>query len=252
MEQAEAVGDAPADPLLLFSLLFGLWAANYVAFDGDVCRDLSAQFLALAEKQGTAGLRMVGHRLMGQSLLLTGAIAESRVHYDQTIGLYQSAAHRQLAARFGQDVRVATLCVRSLALWALGYPNAALLDSEQALIEAREIGHAATLMYALALLPWTHLFCGNYARANVMGDELIGLADEKGTPYWRAYGMVLTGSVSALTGHTSDAIATLSAGALAYAPQEQLDTCQFTLRTWRRHTQTLDNWRTLGTGFAQP
>ena len=35
------------------------------------------------------------------------------------------------------------------ALWMLGYPEAALADAEQALKDAREIGQAATLMYAL-------------------------------------------------------------------------------------------------------
>ena len=48
IEQAEALGEPPEDPLVLFSVLYGVWAANVVAFDGDVCRDLAAQFLALA------------------------------------------------------------------------------------------------------------------------------------------------------------------------------------------------------------
>ena len=53
IEQAEALGEPPEDPLLLFSVLYGFWVANYVAFNGDVMRELAAQFLALAEKQGT-------------------------------------------------------------------------------------------------------------------------------------------------------------------------------------------------------
>ena len=52
IEQAEALGEPPEDPLLLFSVLYGFWVANYVAFNGDALRELAAQFLALAEKQG--------------------------------------------------------------------------------------------------------------------------------------------------------------------------------------------------------
>ena len=92
---------------------------------------------------------MIGHRLMGTSLLVTGDIAEGRVHFDQAIALYDPAEHRPLATRFGQDTRVAILSYRSLALWLLGYPEAALADAEHALKDAREIGQAATLMYAL-------------------------------------------------------------------------------------------------------
>ena len=68
IEQAEALGEPPEDPLLLFSVLYGFWVANYVAFNGDVMRDLAAQFLALAEKQGATVPLMIGHRLMGISL----------------------------------------------------------------------------------------------------------------------------------------------------------------------------------------
>ena len=43
-------------------MLYGFWVANAVAFNGDVVRDLAAQFLALAEKQRAAIPLMVGHR----------------------------------------------------------------------------------------------------------------------------------------------------------------------------------------------
>ena len=104
IEQAEALGEPPEDPLLLFSVLYGFWVANYVAFNGDVMRELAAQFLALAEKQGATVPLMIGHRLMGTSLLHTGDIAEGRAHYDQAIALYDPAEHRPLATRFGQDI----------------------------------------------------------------------------------------------------------------------------------------------------
>ena len=109
IEQAEALGEPPEDPLLLFSVLYGFWVANYVAFNGDVVRDLAAQFLALAEKQGATVPLMIGHRLMGTSLVHTGDIAEGRAHYDQALALYDPAEHRPLATRFGQDVGVISL-----------------------------------------------------------------------------------------------------------------------------------------------
>ena len=40
-----------------------------MAFNGDVLRELAAQFLALAEKQGATVPLMIGHRLMAMSLL---------------------------------------------------------------------------------------------------------------------------------------------------------------------------------------
>ena len=130
IEQAEALGEPPEDPLLLYSVLYSFWVANIVAFNGDVIRELAAQFLALAEQQRATVPLMIGHRLMGMSLVGTGAIAEGREHLDRAIALYNPAEHRPLATRFGQDLGVSILSYRSLALWFLGYPNAALAAAD--------------------------------------------------------------------------------------------------------------------------
>jgi predicted ATPase len=68
--------------------------------------------------------------------------AEGLLYNDQALALYDPVEDRPLATRFLQDPRVLNLMSRSGALWELGYPEAALADAEQALSEAREIGHA--------------------------------------------------------------------------------------------------------------
>ena len=216
IERAEKLGEPPEDPLLLFSVLYGFWVASYVAFNGDVMCNLSAQFLALAEKQAATVPLMIGHRIMGSSLLLTGDIAQGRVHYDQAIAHYDPAKHRPLATRFGQDVGVAILSYRSWALWMLGYPEAALADAERSLKDAREIAQAATLMYALGHLPLTHILCGNNAAANAQANEVVALADEKVAGLWKAAGMMNQGCVLALTGQASDAVQTIISGITAF------------------------------------
>ena len=149
IEQAKALGEPLDDPLLLFSVLYGVWVANSVAFHGDKVRELAAQFLTLAEKQRATVPLMIGHRVMGFSLLMTGDLAESRTHLDQAVALYNPAEHRPLATRFGVDTGMLVLCYQSWALWMLGYPEAALADIDHALKNAREIGQAATLMFGL-------------------------------------------------------------------------------------------------------
>ena len=216
IEQAEAHGESPEDPLLLFTVLYGFWVANIVAFNGDAMRELAAQFLALAEQQGTTAPLMIGHRLMGWSLLHIGEIAKGRVHLDRAIALHSPAEHRPLATRFGHDSGTAILCCRSLALWFLGYPEAALKDTVDALKNARELGQAATLMYALVLISFTHFQCGNYATANAQLDELVALADEKGALFWKAWGTMQRGCALASTGKFSDAVHAINSGITAW------------------------------------
>jgi class 3 adenylate cyclase/predicted ATPase len=227
IKRAEGLGERPEDPLLPFSVLYGFWVANYVAFNADAMRELAAQFLALAEKQGPPSSLMLGHRLMGHSLLNLGDPAEGRAHLDRAIALYDPAEHRALATRFGQDSRVTILSRRSLAHWLLGYPDAALADADHAINDARETGHAATLMYALAIGgPLTHVLCGSYAAATAQADEIVALADEKGALLWRTLGMMDQGLLFALTGKPSHAVELLvsgidgwrSAGSAAFLP----------------------------------
>jgi predicted ATPase len=216
IEQAEAQGEPPEDPLLLFSVLWAFFVANFVAFNGDVCRDLAAQFLALAEKQRATVPIMVGHRIMGLSLLHTGDIVGGRGHLDRAIGLYDPAEHRPLATRFGQDVGVSALIFRTLALWLLGYPEAAIGDADDALKMAREIGQGATLMHTLGHGPATYTLCGSYAPALANTQELLVLAEEMGSPFWKASGLMNKGSVLALTGRASDATEMLISGISAW------------------------------------
>ena len=216
IEQAEAMGEPPEDSLLFFSVLYAFWVANYVAFSGDVVRSLAAQFLALAEKQGATVPLMIGHRLKAISLASTGDIAEGRAHYDRALALYDPAEHRPLAMRFGQDAGVTVLCHRSWALFCLGYPEAALADAQNAFKDAREIGHAATLMHALAYASFTHIQCGNYLTANALVDELVALADEKGALLWKAIGMTHQGWLFARTGKALDAVHMITSGVNAW------------------------------------
>jgi predicted ATPase len=212
IEQADAFGEAPEDPLLLFSVLYGFWVANVVAFNGDVARELAAQFLALAARQGATVPLMLGQRLMGISLLYTGDIADGRAYLDRALARYDIAEHRQLATRFGQDIRVTILANRSLAQWALGYPEAALVDIDQMLKDAREIGQAGTLMYSLFYALITHFYCGDFATANAQANELVALSDEKDSLTWKSGELFLKGCLLTLTGNASTAIQMITSG----------------------------------------
>ena len=215
IEQAEALGESPDDPLLLFSIMQNFWAASYVAFNGDRMRQLASQFLALAEKQANKTQLATGHRLVGTSLLATGNLEVSRKHLERALALYDPAAHRALATRF-LDVRVLALASRCVTLWMLGFPKAALLDVEHALTNARQIGQVALLMYAEGHASLPLIFSGSYAKASMIAEELVKLADETHTAYWQACGAIHQGAILSLTGNASDAVGMIAAGIAKY------------------------------------
>jgi predicted ATPase len=93
-----------------------------------------------------------------------------------------------------------------------------MADADRALRDAREIGHAATLMYALVHASLAHSYCGIYAAANAEAAEDVALANEIGSLFWAAFGTTAQGFVSALTGKVSDAVQTIASGLAALRP----------------------------------
>jgi predicted ATPase len=214
---------------LLLSALFGQWLVNFISFNGDVARELAARFLAIGEKDKTAVPLMIGHRTMGCSLALMGDLVQSRAHYDEALALYRPAAHRRLMTRFGQDLRVTCLCFRSMSLWLLGYPETALKDADRALEEARQIDHAATLMFTLNFPIMVNAYCGNYDAADRFIGELLALAEQKGAPFRKAEGVLRGGYLLTLRGKAADAVEMVtsgidlwrSAGSTIFTPEQE-------------------------------
>ena len=143
---------------------------------------------------------------MGHSLFCTGEFVEAKAHFDKGLVLYNAAEHRPLATRFSVDSRIAILCYRSWASWVLGYPAAAISDADQAVGDARDIGQAGSLMYALLLAPFTHTFCGNCATATPLVNEVTALADEKGSLVTRAIATLVQAEIFALNDNATAAL----------------------------------------------
>ncbi|MCK1641784.1 AAA family ATPase [Bradyrhizobium sp. 157] len=253
IEQAEQLGESPDDPSLLLSALFGQWIVNFINFDGDAARELASRFLQLGEQEGAAVPLLIGHRTMASTLALRGDLVEAKAHYDEALSLYRPAEHRRLMTRFGQDLRVTCLAFRSMASWLLGYPQAALNDAECALMEARQIEHAATLMFTLNFPILVNTYCGNYHAANEHLKDLVALAEEKGAPFRKAEGVLRRGYILTLTGSAKavEIVTTgidlwRSAGSTIFTPEQE-----FMLAIAHADSGQFDDaWRCIGNAMA--
>jgi class 3 adenylate cyclase/predicted ATPase len=153
------------------------------------------------------------HIAFGNALTLMGDFVDGKEHFDRALAIYDPAEHRPLTTRSGRDVGVTLLSVRSGCLWMLGYPEASRNESERAINEAREIGHAATLMFALDWASWRQMNCGAYAEAQSLLDELAALADEKDASLFRKATLIaFRGLLFAETGNASEAVQAITSG----------------------------------------
>ena len=71
-------------------------------------------------------------------------------------------------------------------------------------------------MYALNVTSLILVLCGNHVTANIQCEELIALADEKGSAFWKAFGMLRQGYLVALAGKASDAVHVITSGITAF------------------------------------
>jgi len=244
IQQAAARGEPPEDPLLLFSVLYAFWNANLLDFNGDVVRELAAQFLALAKGQGATVPLMIAHRLMGNSLLFTGEMAEGRARLGRAFELYDPVAHRSLATRFGQDVGVAILSWLHLTLWLLGHPEASHACVNQALALAHEIGQAGTLLYAESWAATTQIVSADYSAAQAQLDRLLATAEEKGSSFWEEAAIGWQAVLLVLTGKAATGVPVIAArsGPTMFRPLR----LSYLATGWTDLGQFGDAWRCIG------
>jgi predicted ATPase len=109
------------------------------------------------------------------------------------------------------------LGLRSNVLWFLGYPEAAVVDANKGVKEARDFDHAGNMFQALHNAVITHFLCGNYAAVEALANELFALAEEqKSVVQWKPVGLLYRGWAFAGTGRTSEAVQLITPSLTAF------------------------------------
>ena len=155
---------------------------------------------------------MIGHRLMGTSLLFAGDFVESRAHLDRAFALYDPIEHRPLATRFGQDTAVTTFRLAvygRMVRWLSRRRPEGRRSRSRGRAQDRPSGN---VMVALTCAAWTYNLCRYYAGASSLLTELTILADEKGAAMWTAFRMLLQGWLFSMTHKAAEATEMITAG----------------------------------------
>jgi hypothetical protein len=106
-----------AGTILQFSVLYGIWVAQYLGGNPATAIEQGNEFLSLAQSQTQSGLLLVGHRLVDSALVFAGRnYATALSHLDRAVELYRPEEHRELASRFGADIGITAQCAGALAL----------------------------------------------------------------------------------------------------------------------------------------
>ncbi|MDX1415769.1 MAG: AAA family ATPase [Candidatus Promineifilaceae bacterium] len=148
-DQARQLAEQTGDTSQVFPLLYGKWTVHASQAEHQDALKLGELLMDLANRQSDASMLMMGHRLVGISLLILGQAQISRTYLEQALALYDPPEHESLAFRYGQNPRVSIQVYLSLGLWLLGYPDQALHLAGQAIAYAHQLNHVNTLAYVM-------------------------------------------------------------------------------------------------------
>ena len=186
----------------LFPVLYGLCLYHLYAAELADARRAADRLLNLAEASNDRGLSFFAHRAAGVSALPAGEFSRARAHLKEALALYDPREHKSPAFVYAFDPRVVCLDYLARALLPLGFPDQALAVNDEAVAEARRVGHRNGLA-----LP---LFFGSVIR-QILGDregvqlrclELARVASEAGFHFWQAGATILNAWTIAEAGNT--------------------------------------------------
>ena len=176
-----------------FSMLRGLWAADFVGGRPKAALNYAHEFLSLAQSQSDSRMLATGHWLVGRVLITIGDYRAATLHLQRAVATYRAGEHPPFDPRFGADIGVTAIAGWTLALWHGGYPNQAFEAASEALRRARQLRHPHTLAYALLIIGVVAISARKTAETEDLAKQLIAVADEHRFAFFSGCGQIFQG-----------------------------------------------------------
>jgi predicted ATPase/class 3 adenylate cyclase len=189
-ELCQQVGETPQ----LFPALWGLCLFHSGRGEFQTARELGEQLLNLARSVQDPALLLEAHHPLWAISLLLGELAAAREHSEQAIALYDSQRHRSLAFLYGgHDPGECCRDFAAWALWLLGYPDQALVRSQEALMLAHDLSHPASVANALVFAAIVHQLYRESQAVQERAEAALTLLTDQGFSYWLVHATILRG-----------------------------------------------------------
>jgi class 3 adenylate cyclase len=160
----------------LIPVLWHEWVGVFSAADMDRALRLARRMFAFAERSGERTSLMVGHRVLGMSLVGGGQVALACSHLGQALVLHDAELDAPLAYVYAVDQRLSTMGYLSLALIQCGYPDQGRRVSDDARADALRRNLSNTTGFTLSMRLGAHILCRDSAALRSTAEELLALA----------------------------------------------------------------------------
>jgi class 3 adenylate cyclase/predicted ATPase len=210
-ELARRVGTTPE----LFPALWGSWYAHIARGEMPRARALAEEFLDLAQQQQDPLVLAAGHRMLANTALWQGELADAQAHCRQGLEIYDPKQHRASVISYGQDSGVVCGWIEALTLWVLGYPDQARQGMNETVARARALAHPFSVAQALHFSAHLHQLRREPKAAQGRAEEALTLCTEHGFDAYGTWCLLPRGWAVAHQNKVQEGIAYIQAGLAA-------------------------------------
>ncbi|HKQ25771.1 MAG TPA: winged helix-turn-helix domain-containing protein [Burkholderiales bacterium] len=204
--------------------LWGLWIYRLSCGECRTALAVAQRFCSLGANSADPGDVFIGDRMIGVSLHYLGDQANARHHIERMLSLYVARVHQSHIIRFQFDQRVAGRMILVRVLWVQGFPDQAVSTAQENVEDARAIGHALSLCYALEAACLATLFVGDLPAAERSVAMLLDQSARHSVMRWDAWGRCFQGVLVSKRGDV------VSGARLLRSALEELRETRFVLR----------------------
>jgi class 3 adenylate cyclase/tetratricopeptide (TPR) repeat protein len=207
--------DAPE----IFSVLSGAGSFQITRANFETCRALAEECLSRASQQQSKPPFVMGHRLLGGTLFLTGQFTAARKHLEQALSIYEQdqSLYRGMQVLYVQDHKSTVLCYLALTLTMLGYLDSGLRAAENSLSHSQSLGDLHTINFSLCYLAAVHHIQRDSQQALRRATESLELAREQGFATWVGVSQMIRGEALIGNGKGEEGLQEIVSGMKAHS-----------------------------------
>jgi class 3 adenylate cyclase/predicted ATPase len=210
--RARAIAEQLDRPDYLLPLFYTQWAFHLTRGEENLALPLAVQVEEIGEARSDKVMQLMGHHWHGTTRFLIGHFVAAHALFEQCHGFRDPAHRRASAAMTAEDPYCAVLVLDGVTLAFLGYLDKARALVQEALSEARELGHAHNVVFVLTWAGWAAWAGGLPHEAQRHAEEAIVLSKEHDFPFLLGYALLHRGWALTALGRPQEGFAVLTEG----------------------------------------
>jgi predicted ATPase len=211
-----------ADSRALLHVLWGLCLYSKVRSKLSEASALATEMLALAQNLNDPTPALQAQQVLAVTTLCLGKPSDTVRHMEQTVALYDAERHRTYSFVFGHDPAVSCKSFGAVALWLLGFPDAAWRHNGEAIRLSHELARPSDQTRALHFAAVVHQLRGEAPQTRALAELCGTIAVEHGFAFWQAAANVMSGWALARSGAAAVGIDRLRQGLRDWAATDSV------------------------------